>query len=168
MPIHLKRNRLYLEVWSRPIGYLARDWGMTSAKLREVCKALQIPLPTVGHWAAARAGRQPDPPPLPDYEGPMSLTLDAEPRETLAEWVARGDRPPLKRATVRTATPARTLTGAPPRLVPVAVWASIVFGEHAPHANTLHRWVHDGRIYPPAKKVGRKWFVTPAAEYVGD
>lgn len=168
MPIHLKRNQLYREVWRRPIGYLARDWGVTSAKLREVCKALQIPLPTVGHWAAGRAGRQSDPPPLADFAGPVSLTLDAEPRETLAEWVARGDRLPPKRASAPTTTPASTLTVAPPRLIPVAVWATMVFGVHAPHANTLNRWVHDGRIYPPAKKVGRKWFVTPAAEYVGD
>lgn len=168
MPIHLKRNRLYQEVWRRPIGYLARDWGVTSAKLREVCKALQIPLPTVGHWAAEREGRQPDPPPLPDFEGPMSLSLDAESRETLAEWVARGDRPPVKTKRKSAAKLAPSSASAPPRLVPIAVWASMVFGDHAPHANTLRRWIHDGRIHPRAKKIGRIWWVVPDAEYVGD
>lgn len=55
-----------------------------------------------------------------------------------------------------------------PRLVPLAEWAKIVFGDHAPHPNTLHRWTHEGRIYPQPKKVGKNWFVSPQAEYRGD
>jgi predicted site-specific integrase-resolvase len=43
-----------------------------------------------------------------------------------------------------------------------------MFGEHAPHANTLLRWVHEGRIQPPPKKIGRKWWVVPSAEYLAD
>lgn len=29
-----------------------------------------------------------------------------------------------------------------------------------PHTNTLLRWVHDGRIQPQPKKVGKAWQVT--------
>lgn len=55
-----------------------------------------------------------------------------------------------------------------PRLVPLAEWAKIVFGEHAPHVNTLHRWTHEGRIHPQPRKIGKNWFVPPSAEYQED
>lgn len=55
-----------------------------------------------------------------------------------------------------------------PRLVPLKEWAKLVFGDYAPHVNTLHRWVNDGRIYPQPQKVGKNWFVKPTAEYKGD
>jgi len=53
-----------------------------------------------------------------------------------------------------------------PRLIPVSEWAALVFGEHKPHPSTLLRWVHDGRIKPQPKKIGRAYFVDPAADYV--
>lgn len=53
-----------------------------------------------------------------------------------------------------------------PRLIPLSEWAVEVFGKHKPHVNTLHRWVHDGKIRPQPKKVGRTFFVEPSAEYV--
>lgn len=53
-----------------------------------------------------------------------------------------------------------------PRLIPLSEWAVLVFGEHKPHVNTLHRWVHEGRISPQPKKVGNRFFVDPKAEYV--
>uniref|UniRef100_UPI003F4FDC50 excisionase n=1 Tax=Caballeronia sp. LjRoot34 TaxID=3342325 RepID=UPI003F4FDC50 len=52
------------------------------------------------------------------------------------------------------------------RLIPVSEWAVEMFGEkHRPHANTLLRWIHGGRIRPHPKKVGRTYFVEPSAEY---
>jgi len=53
-----------------------------------------------------------------------------------------------------------------PRLIPLSDWAVEVFGEHKPHSSTLLRWVHDGRIKPQPKKIGRTYFVEPKAEYV--
>jgi len=55
-----------------------------------------------------------------------------------------------------------------PSLIPVKEWATKIFGEHAPHINTLYRWISEGRINPPAKKCGKGWFVRPHAEYTGD
>ncbi|SAL59298.1 Excisionase-like protein [Caballeronia peredens] len=53
-----------------------------------------------------------------------------------------------------------------PRLIPLKQWAVEMFGEeHKPHENTLHRWVHEGRIRPHPKKVGNRFFVDPKAEY---
>ncbi|MGJ9419418.1 excisionase [Massilia sp. CMS3.1] len=40
--------------------------------------------------------------------------------------------------------------------------------EHAPHINTLRRWVHDGRIYPQAVKIGKLWCVRKDAAYLPD
>ncbi|HWW99642.1 excisionase [Collimonas sp.] len=54
-----------------------------------------------------------------------------------------------------------------PKLVPLKKWAEIMFGEFAPHPNTLHRWVHEGRISPRPQIVGKNWFVKPTAEYRG-
>lgn len=59
-------------------------------------------------------------------------------------------------------------TATQPRLVPLKEWAKIVFGDYAPHANTLLKWVQDGRIQPMPTKVGKGWFVPPSANYVGD
>jgi predicted site-specific integrase-resolvase len=52
-----------------------------------------------------------------------------------------------------------------PKLIPLSAWAAILFGQHAPHRNTLLRWTHEGKIYPMPKKIGKAWFVSPLAEY---
>lgn len=52
--------------------------------------------------------------------------------------------------------------------MPLRIWAATMFGDYAPHPNTLNKWVHDGRISPPAKKIARIWWVAPDAEYIGD
>jgi hypothetical protein len=55
-----------------------------------------------------------------------------------------------------------------PKLVPLSEWAIAMFGQHAPHINTLLRWTNEGRITPQPKKCGRAWFVPLHAEYLGD
>jgi hypothetical protein len=52
-----------------------------------------------------------------------------------------------------------------PKLIPLSVWAYDVFGEHAPHRNTLLNWVRNGKIVPFPVKVGRSYFVEPDARY---
>lgn len=54
-----------------------------------------------------------------------------------------------------------------PRYVTLTEWAAAMFSK-VPHNNTLLRWVHEGRIQPQPKKIGRAWRVKPSAEYVGD
>jgi hypothetical protein len=149
----LTRDRLYTDVWTIPIGHLARRLEMTSAKIREACKTMQVPTPPLGHWSAYKAGNNALATPLPPHNGPVEVRIGPEKRPT-----------PPKAAAPATA-PAQAVQ---PRLVPLAVWAGIVFGVHAPHKNTLLRWVHDGRIQPRARKISRIWWVTPNAEYVED
>lgn len=153
----LTRVQLHHYVWQRPLGPLSRHLNITSAKLREICKEMAIPLPPLGHWNSVRAGRAPGPTPLPHHDGVAEVEIGSarSPLPTLAPV----PRPPPAR--IEPPKP-------PPRLVPVQVWADMMFGEHAPHINTLRRWVIDGRIQPQPQKIGRKWWVVPGAAYVND
>lgn len=54
-----------------------------------------------------------------------------------------------------------------PRYISLAEWGALMFSK-VPHTNTLLRWVHEGRIQPQPKKIGRAWRVKPTAEYVDD
>ena len=93
----------------------------------------------------------------------------AKERESLADW-ARRTTPdiPSKPSGRKSAGLSPEQVAKQPRYVPLRVWAQLLLGDHAPHDNTLLRWVHDGRIQPQPKKIGRKWFVRPDAEYCPD
>jgi len=52
------------------------------------------------------------------------------------------------------------------KLIPLRVWAEEVFGEYAPHKNTLLAWCKNGKILPVPRKVGREYFCSPDARYV--
>jgi predicted site-specific integrase-resolvase len=54
-----------------------------------------------------------------------------------------------------------------PRYVTLPEWAATMFSK-VPHQNTLLKWVHEGRIQPQPRKIGRAWLVKPSAEYVED
>lgn len=51
------------------------------------------------------------------------------------------------------------------KLISVRAWAAAMFGEAAPHPNTLLFWIRDGKIAPQPKKIGRQYFCSPDAEY---
>lgn len=55
-----------------------------------------------------------------------------------------------------------------PSYLILSEWAQAKYGAHAPHINTLRRWVREGRIFPQPQKVGKTYFVLPTAEYQGD
>jgi hypothetical protein len=149
----LTREKLYKDVWTIPIGQLAHRLGTTPAKLRDACKTMRVPLPPLGHWNAYKAGNSSTAEPLPPHDGPVEFRIGPEKRVTFPRPAAPAAKPAM---------------AAQPRLVPLAVWAAMVFGEHAPHSNTLLRWAHEGRIQPQARKIARIWWVTPNAEYVED
>lgn len=163
----VERKRLYAEVWQRPVGILSRDYGVSAVKVREACKALSITLPPAGYWADKRAGKAKEPTPLPEHSGSDVFRLRAEPKENLVDWVMKNTPRAIPTSTKRKqlTVPLATVN---PRYVPLSVWAAQVSGDHCPHTNTLIRWVREGRIQPQPKKIGRKWFMVPHAEYVGD
>lgn len=65
MPIELTREQLFARVWREPLSTVARELGVSASGLAKICDRTAIPYPTRGHWAKARAGRAPSPPPLP-------------------------------------------------------------------------------------------------------
>lgn len=65
MPIELTREELFARVWREPLSTVARELGVSASGLAKICDRTSIPYPTRGHWAKARAGRAPFPPPLP-------------------------------------------------------------------------------------------------------
>ena len=58
-------------------------------------------------------------------------------------------------------------TAIKPRFITLREWAETMFSK-VPHENTLLRWAREGRIQPQPKKIGKRWQVTPTAEYRGD
>ena len=55
-----------------------------------------------------------------------------------------------------------------PRLVSLPTWAEMVYGPDAPHINTIRNWARDGKLYPPAEKHGRDYYVSPDTQYAGN
>lgn len=55
-----------------------------------------------------------------------------------------------------------------PKYITLQEWATSMFGNKAPHYNTLLRWVHEGRIQPQPKKMGRRYWLVRDAKYEGD
>lgn len=53
------------------------------------------------------------------------------------------------------------------RYITLQEWAALIFS-NVPHANTLYRWVHDGRIQPQPEKIGKHWQVRREAQYIAD
>lgn len=54
-----------------------------------------------------------------------------------------------------------------PRLLTLERWAQHVFGDGAPHMNTVRRWARDGMLYPAPIKMGRTYYVRPETSYSG-
>ena len=170
MEVVLMREKLYEQVWKEPMGELARRLGVTSAKLRAACKVMAIPIPALAHWSAVKSGRESIRPPLLPHDGQVQFRISPKEKESLVDWVLRAAPPqtPHKTPPRKTIVAPTQSTQVRPRLVPLQVWADSMFGEHAPHSNTLLRWVHEGRIQPQPKKIARKWWVAPGAEYCED
>jgi hypothetical protein len=115
----------------------------------------------------------------PSISAQSSQKKPTKPKESIVDGVRRDNAElaaekakrslaaePVKRRS-RHELPAEELAKHP-RYVPLAIWAQLLLGEYAPHQNTLLRWVHDGRIQPQPKKMGRYWVVRVDAEYVPD
>lgn len=54
------------------------------------------------------------------------------------------------------------------RLIPLSEWADLTFAKNAPCKATLNRWAAQAYIQPAPKKIARRWFVEPDAEYIGE
>lgn len=61
----IKREKLYEEVWSKPMTKLAAEYGLSDNGLAKVCKKLNVPRPEVGYWSKLAAGHKVNKKPLP-------------------------------------------------------------------------------------------------------
>lgn len=189
MELTLDREELYREVWSRSVGAVARKYDLTEGDIRKACFALEVPRPARGYWAKLKTGDALPASPLPEKKGASTYTCKtvsrapkeaspktpAKPKETLVEWILKSRAEASGRTQPRTNAPpygsmhlSPEDTAGLPRFIPLRAWAILLLGEHAPHQNTMLRWVHDGRIYPQPIKVGKQWAVRKDAAYLPD
>jgi hypothetical protein len=84
----LEREKLYAEVWSKPMIKLAREYGLSDNGLRKICKKLRIPVPPVGYWAKLQHGKKVDRMPLPpahNFPTTHEIAQNREPKTKIVE-----------------------------------------------------------------------------------
>lgn len=173
MAIILRRGELYRQVWLEPMGQLSRKLDIPSAKLREVCKTMAIPVPPLDYWNAIKAGKTISPTPLPQHAGADVIQIGSARDRALAKRAALNHSPAqqpeaqnghaLQSSAAVPVVPAQKQA----RYITLDEWAQATFS-HPPHKNTLFRWANEGRIQPQPRKIGRRWWVEPRAEYRAD
>ena len=60
----ISRQELFEQVWSQPRTKLAKMFGVSDVAIAKVCRKHDIPLPGLGYWAKAAAGKAPPRPKL--------------------------------------------------------------------------------------------------------
>jgi hypothetical protein len=62
------REKLYQEVWEKPVVEIAKRYSVSDVSIHKVCKSLDIPTPGLGYWAKVRAGKPTKQIPLPNSD----------------------------------------------------------------------------------------------------
>jgi len=52
------REKLYEEVWTKPVVQVAVTYGVSDIMIHKICKSLNVPVPSRGYWARLRAGEK--------------------------------------------------------------------------------------------------------------
>jgi len=68
------RQKLYEEVWTKPVVDVAVQYGVSDVAIHKVCKSLNVPVPPRGYWARLRAGEKLKKPSLPATDGIIEKT----------------------------------------------------------------------------------------------
>ena len=63
------REKLYKEVWAKPVVDVAVQYGVSDVAIHKICKSLNVPVPPRGYWARLRAGEKLKKTPLPASKG---------------------------------------------------------------------------------------------------
>lgn len=102
-PISLTREQIYELVWAEPVSRLARRYGLTDYKWRQLCVRMSIPVPRPQHWRKLQMGEATERPPLSksftgDRAITLSVTKDTTSGKSSAESSAQSsaDQPPRK------------------------------------------------------------------------
>ena len=73
--IDFERAALYEQAWSQPLTKVALKYGVTPAEVKKVAQALMVPLPPSGHWTKGEHGKNPEAPPLAEFNGATTHSL---------------------------------------------------------------------------------------------
>lgn len=68
------REKLYQEVWAKPVVEVAVQYGVSDVTIHKICKTLNVPVPPRGYWAKVRAGAKIEKTPLPQAKGITKIT----------------------------------------------------------------------------------------------
>ncbi|MFS2007986.1 hypothetical protein ACEN9F_30700 [Duganella sp. CT11-25] len=89
----LVREELHTQVWHVPPGVLSRRLGITSAKLREACRKMSIPVPQADYWRSLKAGGGVVVPDLLPHDGEDTFEFDLPRKQSIVEWVLESKQP---------------------------------------------------------------------------
>ncbi|KAJ3472749.1 hypothetical protein NLI96_g13268 [Meripilus lineatus] len=80
---NFEREKLYEEIWSEPVGKVAKRYQISDVGLRKICVNLSIPVPPVGYWAKIAAGQTVKKPSLAPTKGPTTYqrTIYKDPQD---------------------------------------------------------------------------------------
>ena len=67
------REKLYEEVWAKPVVEVAVQYGVSDVAIHKICKSLNVPVPPRGYWAKLRAGQKLKKTPLPAANGATEI-----------------------------------------------------------------------------------------------
>ena len=69
--VSLSREELYQKVWSKPVGSVARELGISGRGLARICIRFEIPVPPRAYWAKLAAGKPAPEIPLPSSDSKL-------------------------------------------------------------------------------------------------
>ncbi len=81
------REKLYQEVWAKPVTEVAKLYKVSDVAIHKVCKSLDIPTPGLGYWAKVKAGKPVQQIPLPQSDKPTTkpgIRTGLEPQPQIA------------------------------------------------------------------------------------
>jgi len=80
-PVTVSRERLYEQVWEKPMSRLAAAYGISGNGLAKICDRLKIPYPPRGYWAKKAVGQKVVQYRLPEPAGdtPSDVTISPTP-----------------------------------------------------------------------------------------
>lgn len=101
------REKLYQEVWEKPVTEIAKLYKVSDVAIHKVCKSLDIPTPGLGYWAKVKAGKAVQQPPLPEGDKPATkpgIRTGLEPRPQIATEILQFMTPEAKSVVLSAAT----------------------------------------------------------------
>lgn len=101
------REKLYQEVWKKPVTEVAKLYKVSDVAIHKVCKSLDIPTPGLGYWAKVKAGKPIQQTPLPHSDKPTTkpgIRTGLEPQPQIATEVLQFLTPEDKSVVLSVAT----------------------------------------------------------------